>query len=135
MAALKIWVGTYYISMNELWNKTTASTAEYYIRGKSAWSSTASDWEKVVTADFTTSEDCWIGDIDMDLKSGVTWLKTKGSGDSVGTGDRQYTGSTGTGWQEALRRGFLGHWSSAGLSCVSFGVGVTYARWDFALCV
>ena len=128
-------VGTYYISMNELWNKTTASTAEYYIRGKSAWSSTASDWEKVVTADFTTSEDCWIGDIDMDLKSGVTWLKTKGSGDSVGIGDRQYTGSTGTGWREALRRGSLWRWSNAGFSCAYLGFGVANAFWGFALCV
>lgn len=121
--------------MNELWNKTTASTAEYYIRGKSAWSSTASDWEKVATADFTTSEDCWIGDIDMDLKSGVTWLKTKGSGDSVGIGDRQYTGSTETGWREALRRGYLGGWSGAGFSFASLWGGVASAGWDCALCV
>lgn len=128
-------VGAYFISMSELWNKTSATVVEFYIRGKAAWSATASGWTKVATLELDSSDDCWIGDIHVDLKTGVTWLKTKGSGDSVGTGDRQYTGGTGTGWREALRRGSLWHWSDAGLSYVSFWSGVSYAGWFYALCV
>lgn len=128
-------VGAYFISMNELWNKTAASTVDYYVRGKSAWSSTASGWTKVVTVDLLDSNDFWIGDLNVDLETGMTWYKVKGSGDSVGTGDRQYSGGTGTGWREALQRGYLGGDSNAGLSCVSLGGGVSGAFWFCALCV
>lgn len=128
-------VGAYFISMNELWNKTAASTVDYYVRGKSAWSSTASGWSKVVTVDLLDSNDFWIGDLNVDLETGMTWYKVKGSGDSVGTGDRQYSGGAGTGWREALRRGNLWYDSNAGLSCVSLGYGVAGALWSCALCV
>lgn len=128
-------VGAYFISMNELWNKTAASTVDYYVRGKSAWSSTASGWSKVVTVDLLDSNDFWIGDLNVDLETGMTWYKVKGSGDSVGTGDRQYSGGAGTGWREALRRGSLWIGSFAGLSYVNLWYGVAVAIWDFALCV
>ena len=128
-------VGAYFISMDELWNKTTASTVDYYVRGKSAWSATASGWIKVATVDLGGSDDYWIGDIEIDLNTGAAWLKTKGSGDSVGTGDRQYNGGTGTGWREALRRGNLGFGSVAGLSCAPLGYDVSGAGWGCALCV
>lgn len=128
-------VGAYFISMNELWNKTAASTVDYYVRGKSAWSSTASGWSKVVTVDLLDSNDFWIGDLNVDLETGMTWYKVKGSGDSVGTGDRQYSGGAGTGWREALRRGSLWIGSFAGLSCVYLWIGVASAVWDCALCV
>lgn len=128
-------VGAYFISMNELWNKTAASTVDYYVRGKSAWSSTASGWSKVVTVDLLDSNDFWIGDLNVDLETGMTWYKVKGSGDSVGTGDRQYSGGAGTGWREALRRGNLWDGSFAGLSCVALWGGVAGAYWLFALCV
>lgn len=128
-------VGAYFISMNELWNKTAASTVDYYVRGKSAWSSTASGWTKVVTVDLLDSNDFWIGDLNVDLETGMTWYKVKGSGDSVGTGDRQYSGGTGTGWREALQRGYLGSGSDAGLSCVNLWNGVAFASWIYALCV
>lgn len=128
-------VGAYFISMNELWNKTTASTVDYYIRGKSAWSATASGWTKVVTADLLDSNDFWIGDLNVDLKTGMTWYKVKGSGDSVGTGDRHYSGGTGTGWREALRRGALRFGSGAGISFADLWDGVADASWSYALCV
>nr|DAI82229.1 MAG TPA: hypothetical protein [Bacteriophage sp.] len=128
-------VGAYYISMNELWNKTSASTVDYYVRGKSAWSATGTGWTKVVTVDLGSSDDCWIGDINIDLKTGVITLRTKGAGDSVGVGDREYNGGTGTGWREALRRGFLWSESRAGFSCADLGGGVSGAGWYFALCV
>ena len=128
-------VGAYYISMNELWNKTTATTVDYYVRGTAAWSSTAANWTKIATVDLETTDDFWIGDIDIDLSTGVTWFKSKGSGDSVGVGDRQYNGGDGTGWREALRRGSLGRWSNAGFSFAFLGYGVTVAYWGCALCV
>lgn len=128
-------VGAYYISMNELWNKTSASTVDYYVRGKSAWSATGTGWTKVVTVDLGSSDDCWIGDINIDLKTGVITLRTKGAGDSVGVGDREYNGGTGTGWREALRRGSLRLGSAAGFSCALLGDGVSGAVWYCALCV
>lgn len=128
-------VGTYYISMNELWNKTSASTVDYYVRGKSVWSATGTGWTKVVTVDLGSSDDCWIGDINIDLKTGVITLRTKGAGDSVGVGDREYNGGTGTGWREALRRGGLWRVSSAGFSCANLWGGVSDASWYCALCV
>lgn len=128
-------IGAYYISMNELWNKTSTSTVDYYVRGKSAWSATGDGWTKVATVDLGSSDDCWIGDIDIDLKTGVSTLRTKGAGDSVGVGDREYNGGTRTGWREALRRGLLGDASSAGFSFADLGVGVSGAGWYCALCV
>jgi hypothetical protein len=128
-------VGAYYISMNELWNKTSASTVDYYVRGKSAWSATGTGWTKVVTVDLGSSDDCWIGDINIDLKTGVITLRTKGAGDSVGVGDREYNGGTGTGWREALRRGSLWIGSAAGFSCAYLRNDVSDAYWSFALCV
>ena len=128
-------VGAYYISMNELWNKTSATTIDYYVRGDAKWSATGAGWTKVSTVNLDSSDNCWIGDINIDLATGVITLRTKGGGDSVGVGDRQYNGGTGTGWREALRRGFLGGGSNAGLSSSSLGFGVTNATWYCALCV
>ena len=128
-------IGAYYISINELWNKTSATMVDYYVRGKSDWSATGVGWTKVVTVDLGSSDDCWIGDINIDLKTGVITLWTKGAGDSVGVGDREYNGGTGTGWREALRRGSLGSGSVAGFSCAGLGGGVSGASWFCALCV
>lgn len=128
-------IGAYYISMNELWNKTSATMVDYYVRGKSDWSATGVGWTKVVSVDLGSSDDCWIGDINIDLKTGVITLRTKGAGDSVGVGDREYNGGTRTGWREALRRGLLWGESGAGFSCANLGGGVSGAGWGFALCV
>lgn len=129
-------IGAYFISMNELWNKTTESTVDYYVRPKgTAWSSTATGWTKVATADLLNSSDDWIGDIDIDLATGVIWMKTKGSGDSVGVGDRIYKGGTGTGWREALLRGNLGNGWSAGLCCSYLWNEVSWSSWFCAFCI
>ena len=129
-------VGAYFISMNELWNKTTASMVDYYVRPKGvAWSATASGWKKVATVDLIDSNDCWIGDIDIDLETGVDYLKTVGTGDSVGVGDMIYKGGTGTGCREALKRGFLGYGGVAGFCCSALWGVVSWAGWDYAFCV
>ena len=129
-------VGAYFISMNELWNKTTASTVDYYVRPKGvAWSATASGWKKVVTVDLIDSNDCWIGDIDIDLETGVDYLKTVGTGDSVGVGDRLYKGGTGTGWRGGLKLGHLRNGGLGGFCFSSLGNGVSWANWYCAFCV
>lgn len=129
-------VGAYFISMNEIWNKTTASMVDYYVRPKGvAWSATASGWKKVVTVDMIDSNDCWIGDIDIDLETGVDYLKTVGTGDSVGVGDRLYKGGTGTGYREALKRGDLGNGGLGGFCCSALWYGVSGALWRCAFCV
>ena len=81
------------------------------------------------------SNDCWIGDIDIDLETGVDYLKTVGTGDSVGVGDRLYKGGTGTGYRGALKRGSLWDGSIGGF-CYSFlWSGVSRSHWNCAFCV
>lgn len=130
-------VGAWMISMNELWNKTTATTIDYYVRPKgTAWSATASGWTKVGTEDLNgDSGDCWVGDIIVDLATGAQMMRVKGSGDGVGYGDRHYNGGTGTGWREALRIGSLAHSSGDGISAGGLWCVVTGAAWYFGLCI
>lgn len=129
-------VGANFISMNELWNKTTASMVDYYVRPKGvAWSATASGWKKVVTVDMIDSNDCWIGDIDIDLETGVDYLKTVGIGDSVGVGDKLYKGGTDTGYREALKRGYLGNGAYGGFCFSALWNVVSWAHWVCAFCV
>ena len=109
---------------------------DYYIRPKGvAWSGTASGWTKVAAADLLDSNDAWIGDINIDLSTGVIWLKKPGTGDSVGVGDRIYKGGTGTGWRQALLRGALWGGGLAGLCCAFLGSEVSWADWLFAFCI
>ncbi len=85
--------------------------------------------------DLIDSNDCWIGDIDIDLETGVDYLKTVGTGDSVGVGDRIYKGGTGTGYREALKRGGLWEWRGRWFLLSSLGAGVSGAHWYCAFCV
>ena len=128
-------IGAYYISMTELWNKTSGTVVDYYARGTAAWSSTGSGWSKVATVDLKTSNDQWLGDIDIDLTTGIHYPKTFGSGGGVGVGDMLYKGGTGTGWREPLQRGRLWYGSYAGLCCAYLGDAVSLARWGCALCI
>ena len=129
-------IGAYYISMNELWNKESATVVSYYVRGNATWSaSSVSGYKKVATFDMGNTNDQWFGDLKMDVKTGVFHPRVYGSGDSVGVGDIQWKGGTGTGLCEPLERGHLGNWSSAGLARSSLLDGVSYAGWDCALAV
>lgn len=76
--------------------------------------------------------DFWVGDIDMDVNTCVTWAFAKGSGNSAGVGDYQYGGGTSVAvntLQEYLRCGYLGSWSYAGASCANCWGGLGYASW------
>lgn len=128
-------IGAYFASMNELLVKDSATVASYYVRGNASWNNTASGYTKVGTFDMKTTSDQWIGDVTMDVNTGVHYTRTYGSGDSVGVGDYQYKGGTGTGVREALRVGSLGNGSRAGFSYGFLWYDPSGAGWDFAAAV
>lgn len=128
-------IGAYFISMNELWNKESSTVVSYYVRGNAEWSTAVSGYKKVATFNMGNTNDAWFGDLTIDVKTGVFYPRVYGSGDSVGVGDRQYKGGTGTGVREALQRGFLWNGSDAGLACSDLGGGVSHAGWNCALAV
>ena len=85
--------------------------------------------------DLIDSNDCWIGDINIDLETGVDYLKTVGTGDSVGVGDKLYKGGTGTGYRGALKRGYLWSGGYGGFCCSDLRSVVSRALWYYAFCV
>ena len=129
-------IGALYISMNELWNKESATVVSYYVRGNATWSaSSVSGYTKVGTFDMGNTNDQWIGDLTMDVNTGVFYPRVYGGGDSVGVGDMQYKGGAGTGLREALQRGHLGHGSHGGLARSNLWHVVSDALWYCALAV
>lgn len=109
-------MGAWFVLANELWNKDSTTVVSYYARGAAAWSASASGYKKVATNDMKTTGDQWIGDIEIDEKTGVIWPRVYGSGDSVGVGDQNWKGGTGTGMREALERANLWDASGGGFS-------------------
>lgn len=76
-------------------------------------------------------DDYWIGDIDLDVSTGVTWPSSVGSGSVTGIGDRCYNGGKNTNQtRENLKCGTFGNGSSCGSSCVTCGNGLGRAYWD-----
>ena len=78
--------------------------------------------------------DWWIGDMDFDPASGAAYPKTIGTGDSVGCGDRVYSGGKDSGTREYLMNAALWNGSRAGLCMVGCWCGLGYADWSFASC-
>ena len=129
-------IGALYISMNELWNKESATVVSYYVRGNATWSaSSISGYKKVATFDMVNTNNQWIGDLTMDVNTGVFYPRVYGSGNSVGVGDYQWKGGNSTGLLEALQRGDLGNRSAAGLALSSLWLYVSNATWLCALAV
>ena len=129
-------IGAFYISMNELWNKESATVVSYYVRGNATWSaSSVSGYTKVGTFDMGSTNDQWFGDLTMDVSTGVFYPRVYGSGDSVGVGDIHWKGGDGTGLREALQRGCLWDGSSGGLAGSVLWNDVSGAWWDCALAV
>lgn len=129
-------IGAYYISMNELWNKESATVVSYYVRGNATWSaSSVSGYKKVATFDMGSTTDQWFGDLTIDLNTGVFHPRVYGGGDSVGVGDMHWKGGTGTGLREALERGSLGYGSVVGLAHSNLWDVVSDAYWGFAVAV
>ncbi len=74
--------------------------------------------------------DYWIGDISIDVETGVSFATSVGASDSTGVGDRIYVGGTAnSGMREALRGGGLGTRSHAGSSFVNCLNGLAAAGW------
>lgn len=128
-------IGAYFVSMNELWVKDSATVASYYVRGNATWNNTASGYTKVGTFDMKTTSDQWIGDVTMDVNTGVHYPRVYGSGDSVGAGDMHYKGGTVTGAREALRVGSLWYGSCAGFSLGALWYDPSIAGWGCAVAV
>ena len=78
--------------------------------------------------------DWWVGDMDFDPASGAAYPKTIGTGDSVGCGDRVYSGGKNSGTREYLMNASLWSGSYAGLCLVGCWNRLGYASWDFASC-
>lgn len=77
--------------------------------------------------------DFWIGDIDMDVGTCVTWASAKGSGSNTGVGDNLYGGGTSVAvntLREYLRGGLLWGRSSAGSSFAGCWDWLGSASWD-----
>ena len=80
------------------------------------------------------SGDFWVGDIDMDVDTCVTWASAKGSGSNTGVGDNIYGGGTSVAvntLREYLRCGSLWSGSTAGASFANCGFGLGYAGWNY----
>ena len=75
--------------------------------------------------------DYWIGDIALDIDSGVSYPCSIGSSDRTGVGDRIWIGGTATsGQREYPRGGLLWDGSNAGSSCLYCWYGLGRAYWN-----
>lgn len=132
-------IGAYFVSANEILDKTTATHTDLYNKNFKNYSVDKTyingNWKKIAGFDSASSADLWIGEEVTDLETGSSYVKTAGSGDSVGTGDRYYYGGSGIGLRERLDRGSLWPGVFAGLSYVYGGFGVSTGYWFFAGCV
>ena len=81
------------------------------------------------------ANDYWSGDIDVDAR-GIMWPSSKGSSDSLGTGDRVWGPSSGEAGalRERYTVGPLGDVSAAGLAAVACWSGLSAAYWACGCC-
>ena len=132
-------IGSYYVNMDEVMDKNTATLTVLYNRNGGAYltdlTQIRSQWKKVAEYNNAGSADIWIGQEMADIETGSTFIETVGGGSSLGVGDRFYWGSTSTGAREKLERGYLWHGSYAGLSFVNGWSGLSNAFWYLAPCV
>lgn len=76
-------------------------------------------------------DDYWIGDIDLDVSTGVAWSSGVGSGSTTGVGDRCYNGGKDTsGTRENLKGGNLWNGSNGGSSFVYCGNWLGWTNWS-----
>ena len=137
-------MGTYFISLDTVMEKTVdPDSGEYvvtwYARCGAAWSSNAetikSTYKKIGSYSQNGSTNLFVGDLTVDLETGVYYPRVKGTGDSVGVGDSFFFGGTATGAIAELRVGSLGDWSGAGLGCAAAWNALVNPVWSGAVCV
>ena len=77
------------------------------------------------------NKDYWIGDITINLKTGVSYSVSAGSGNTTGVGDRVYAGGNipNNSSREMLLGGSLWNGSNAGSSFLNCGNSLTSAFW------
>lgn len=80
--------------------------------------------------------DWWIGDVSVDMDTGVWYPSAPGSSNTQGFGDRIYAGGTGatSGTRVYLQGGHLGSGSNAGSACLYCWSGLGAANWDCLGC-
>lgn len=79
--------------------------------------------------------DFWIGDIGVDTETCAWFVKTVGSSDRQGWGDRCYAGGKNTsGTREDLGRGILGNGAYGGPVCVACWHWLGWSDWDCLGC-
>ena len=79
--------------------------------------------------------DFWVGDITVDVDTGVWFPSAKGLSNSQGFADMVYAGGKSTsGMREYLQGGALGSGSSAGSACVGCWGGLGGTGWGFLGC-
>lgn len=82
-----------------------------------------------------TGADWWVGDIAVDMDTGVWYPSVEGSSSVQGYCDRCYGGGTSTsGFREYLQGGNLGRGSYAGSACLGCWGGLSTALWYFLGC-
>lgn len=132
-------IGAYFVSSNEVMYKVTATKTIFYHRNFGDYTSDLAamqkNWKNVGEFESPNSADVWIGEVNIDLETGAEVIRTIGSGEKSGTGDRYYFGGNRIGLLEHLSRGLLLFWSGAGASCLFGGRGLSTAGWDCAACV
>lgn len=137
-------MGAYFTSLDTVMEKATdPDNGEYvitwYARCGAAWSSNTETiknaYKKIGSYSQNDSTDLWVGDLTVNLETGVYYPRVKSTGDSVGVGDRFYFGGSSAGMREDLRVGYLGGGSDAGLGCAFAWVALSSAWWYFAVCV
>ena len=79
-----------------------------------------------------TNADYWIGDIAVDMDTGVWYPSSVGASSAQGYGDRYYAGGTNnaSGFREWLCGGYLGYGSPAGSVFLYSGLGLTTTYWN-----
>lgn len=79
--------------------------------------------------------DYWIGDINIDERTGCWYPNAKGASNVQGMGDMLYAGGKATsGTREYLQGGVLWRGSDAGSVCLGCGPGLSAASWYFCGC-
>lgn len=137
-------VGGYIVASDTVMDNQSDYSKKVYVAEKGTAHSNNDNtirttYKKAGTIPASTIEnngDWWIGDISVDMDTGVWYPSVPGSSNTQGYGDRVYAGGTGatSGMREYLQGGHLGFGSSAGSAFLVCWDGLGTAYWDFLGC-
>lgn len=119
-------IGTYTVASDTVMiNQSDASKKVYvapdYLDRTKSDSVIASTYKEIGTIpNLYNSQDYWIGDVEINLETGVFYPISKGESATLGCGDRLYFGgNSNSGTREFLQGGHLGDGSIAGTACLA----------------